>query len=414
MLIELWRYIKGYLVIRAEGKDTERFINLAITRGIYFWDLRRRYRGATFKMPVKTFKKTRPLARRTRCRLSIHRKVGGPFILQKARRRKGFVLGGMVFALILYLFSSFIWYIEVTGLDNIEEEEVLEITRSLGVAPGSYKGGLDWKKLEKEVARLHEDIVWASVSSRGISLHIEIAEHVPEPEIEKEPSDLVAEKDGLILKVSVVEGTPQVTAGDVVAKGDVLIEGVKDYDEEFLKEMEREDEERDEEIDREDENEEEGFKPEKVRARGEVEARVWYEARGPVEKKRLLKNPTGNEYSYTYVLWNSKKFNLRGSSEIPFPHYTREVMKRSWSWRNLKLPVELVTITFNELNIEEENYTKEEALERAKKLAKKAVLSQIPRDAHRERIFFEENRDEEKWEIRVVAETREDIAAYPE
>jgi len=394
VLITLLRFLKGYLVVKAEGKGTEKFMNLSIIRGINFWDVRKIREGFIFKTPVQNFKKFRPLVRQTGSKLKIQDKAGLPFFLQRTKRRKGIALGVIVFVSALYIFSSFIWLIEVKGLENINEKEILKITREMGVAPGTYKGGLELDKLGKELARLHGDIAWASFRTRGVLLEIEIAEHIPRPKMEQKPSNLVASKDGLILKTTVVDGTPVVSPGDVVSRGDVLIKGIREYDEEFLQEVE-------------------DFKPEKIRARGEVEARVWYEARQEVEEKKINKIPTGNKQNVVYLLWNLQKIKLWGRDEVPFNQYTRETFKRKWSWRNLQLPVELITVTFNELKIEEVEFTQEEALERAKKLAQKAVLSQVPPEAERKRLFFEEKRDKKNWEVRVVVETRENIADYP-
>ena len=394
MLITLFRFLKGYLVVKAEGKGTEKFMNLSIIRGINFWDVRKIREGFIFKTPVQNFKKLRPLVRQTGSKLKIQHKAGLPFFFQRTKRRKGIALGIIVFVCALYMFSSFIWLIEVRGLEDINEKEILKITREMGITTGTYKGGLELDKLGKELARLHGDVAWASFRTKGVLLEIEIAEHIPRPKMEQKPSNLVATKDGLILKTTVVDGTPVVSPGDVVSRGDVLIKGIKEYDEEFLQEVE-------------------DFKPEKIRARGDVEARVWYEARKDVEKKKISKKPTGNQQSTVYLLWNSQKIHLWGSDKIPFTQYTRETFKRKWSWRNLQLPVEFITITFNELEVEEIEFTQEEALKRAKKLAQKAVLSQVPPEAEKKRLFFEEKRDKKNWEIRAVVETRENIAGYP-
>ncbi len=393
LLINLWRFLKGYLIVRAEGIGTEKFINLAITRGIHFWDLKKSYRGAVFKIPVKSFKQARPLIRISRCRVKIYRKKGMPFIIKKTRRRKGFVTGVLIFLIAVYVFTSFVWYIEVSGLDNIQEEEVLDIGRSLGINPGTYKGSLDLEKLEKELARLHEDIAWAGLSYRGTLLRIEIAEHIPEPDIDERPAHLVAAKDGLILELLVIEGKPVVSPGDIVSQGNLLIKGIKDYDELIM-------------------SEDEDFEPQKVRARGEVVARVWYEARIPVIEKEVINRPTGNKHTHVYINWNSKNIVLKGFSESPFPTYNKDIIKRKWSWRNLSLPVEIISVTYNELEREKRVLSREEAVDRAKELAQKEVLTQIPDGVEKERLFYEEHMDGDAREIRVVVETKEEISKH--
>ena len=96
----------------------------------------------------------------------------------------------------------------------------------LGLRPGVWKRNLDLSELEEELARRHGEIAWAGIRVRGTVLEIEIVEHLPEPGLDNRPADLVAAKDGLILRILALEGTAAVAPGDTVAKGDLLIAGM--------------------------------------------------------------------------------------------------------------------------------------------------------------------------------------------
>lgn len=388
MLLKLWRYIRGYLIVSAEGKGTERLINLAITRGINFWDLKKSYRGAMFKIPIRSFKLVRPLVRKSHTKVKIYRRRGFPFILKKICRRKGFAWGTIIFLVAIYVSSLFIWCIEIDGLENITEKEVLHLAESIGIRRGAYKGHLDLTKLEKELARLHRDITWVGLSIRGTELRIEVAEHIPEPTVDERPADIVAEKDGLILQILVIEGKAAVVPGDVVSRGDLLIEGIEDYGEFPPEEV----------------------SPRKVRARGEVIARVWYEAREPIVTEEMYKNTTGEKKTSIYLKYRDKTFRLKGSGKAPYREYSKETVKWGWSWRKISLPVELVIITYDELRSEQRSCSLEEAVRKAKDAARLSVESRLPKEVIVERLFYEEHKDDDSWEIRAVAETRENVA----
>ncbi len=74
------------------------------------------------------------------------------------------------------------------------------------------------------------------------------------------------------------------------------------------------------------------------------------------------------------------------------------------------MPVELVIITYNELRSEHKRWSLEEAIRKARDAARKSVEDRLPEEVIVERLFYEEDKDDDSWEIRAVAETRENIA----
>lgn len=41
LAIKIWNYLNGYVIIRIEGLSLERLLNLALTKNIYLWDVKR-------------------------------------------------------------------------------------------------------------------------------------------------------------------------------------------------------------------------------------------------------------------------------------------------------------------------------------------------------------------------------------
>ena len=79
-IIRWWRFFRGFVVISLEGRGVERLLNLAVARGIGFWDLQKQKHEARLSVSLASFRALRPLVRKARCRLHIRRKVGLPFI----------------------------------------------------------------------------------------------------------------------------------------------------------------------------------------------------------------------------------------------------------------------------------------------------------------------------------------------
>ncbi|MEW5784669.1 MAG: sporulation protein YqfD [Bacillota bacterium] len=388
-IIKWWRYCRGYLIISLKGRGVERLLNLSIARGIGFWDLHKQPAGARLSIYLSSFRVLRPLIRQTHCRLHIIRKAGLPFWSYRLRRRWGLVLGFLFFCAALYVSTSLVWFIRITGTKELEQAEVLRLVGELGVRPGVWKRKIDLLNLEEELARRHGTIAWVGARLRGTLLEIEIVEHLPEPDLDDRPADLVAAKDGLIMRVLVLEGSAVIAPGDTVAKGDLLISGTIFELDPALPDY--------------------ALPAAVVRARGEVEARVWYEGLAPLDQTEVIKNETGQSVKGYQLRWPQGSVRLWGAAASPYECTREEVLKTSWRWRNLSLPVELVAVTYHEIYTETIILTPEKARQRAEVEALALVQSQLPEDALVERIYYQQYSEQGRDWVRAVAETREDI-----
>jgi len=398
-IINLWYYINGYILISIQGKGTERLINLAINRGIFLRDIRRYKKKALMKVDSEEFKRLRPLVRKTRCKVRIEEKVGLPFFIYRLTIRKGFIAGFVFFILALYTLSSFVWFVEIDGTEKIDPREVKEATRELGLHPGVFKDSLDLEDISKDLVLKVPDISWAGIEISGTRAKVQIIEKIKGTEYDPEfKSHIVAEKDGIILEIFVVEGQAVVSEGDTVSAGDTLISGLISFEEG--------------EVEDNDEPLEDREKREMhVRARGTVEARVWYEGHG--HSTLLIEKlvPTGNYETGSFLRIGEREIFLWGVLENPYEFSKKDLVKRTFDWRNILVPVEIVSLRFTELTAKKEKLTPEEALERAKQQALKEAKEQIPSGVSPEEEYYEilETKDDQVYKVRYVMETIEDI-----
>ncbi|HOB29233.1 MAG TPA: sporulation protein YqfD [Bacillota bacterium] len=390
-ILRWWRFFQGFVVVSLQGRGVERLLNLAVARGIGFWDLQKQKNEARLCLSLASFKALRPLVRQTHCRLHIERKVGLPFIKFRLRRRWGLVVGLVIFIAALYLATSFVWYIRVSGTERLEKEEVLALVEQLGVRPGIWKKKLNLSELAEELPRRHSAIAWAGLRLRGILLEIEIVEHLSGPVVDDRPADLIASKDGLIERMVVIEGKAAVKVGDTVSKGDLLIEGVVSLEEGILEP-------------------EEQPPVKEVRARGKVEARVWYEAKEPLKLKQTTKTVTGRSSSSCYLRRQGKEWRLWGPGENPYEAAREESQVFKWGWRNLSFPVEVHLVTYREIKISQTKIPYGRALPLAQKKALQKLRVQIPGKTDLEQLYFEEYTENGVEWVRAVAETREEIS----
>lgn len=228
-MIQLLKYIRGYLRIRVSGFSPERFMNLCSNKGILLSNIVREGDVYYMNINLKGFWALRPIVRKTGTRVVVLERYGLPFFLPRLLKRKVFV-AGLFLAVAFWMWSSlFIWDIEFSGNYRITEDMFASFLKENNVTVGMKKDDLDIEALEKEIRRQFSEITWASAKLEGTRLKIDIKENdapiLVEQEEEEPGRDLVSQYDGTIVSIIVRSGVPRVTVGDSVEKGDVLVEG---------------------------------------------------------------------------------------------------------------------------------------------------------------------------------------------
>ncbi|MEA4816361.1 MAG: sporulation protein YqfD [Lachnospiraceae bacterium] len=227
MFIGLWNYLKGYVIINVTGFSVERFVNMAVRRGVYIWDIVPYGNGVSMKVGIKGFYELKIPARKTKCKIKIIKRCGLPFRSAKFKGREVLSSGALVFLAGLYILSSFVWVVDVSGNKRIAREDILSAAKELGLYPGGVKKNVDTGEIGERLIEDFKDISWISVGIKGTSAYIKIVETIPETKIvdTSVPSDIIAKKDGIIESIATLSGSPMVLAGDVVSAGDVLVSG---------------------------------------------------------------------------------------------------------------------------------------------------------------------------------------------
>ena len=123
-LIYLWN---GYIRIRVEGEQTERFLNLCKGKKICIKKLCRHPNGElTGILAIKDFFLLGPIHRKTGVRIHIIEKHGLPFFFFRSKKRKAFFLGILLCIALLFFLSGHIWNIHVEGNHYRSTGEILD------------------------------------------------------------------------------------------------------------------------------------------------------------------------------------------------------------------------------------------------------------------------------------------------
>jgi len=220
--------VRGYVFVSVEGFFIEKVINKCKKDKINLMSLRRKSSTLiTAQINVNSFKDFSRIVKKNKCRLKIQGKKGLPFLIRKYKKRKIFVISLIIFLLVMFSLSRFIWNIEITGNNNVSDEVLIKILESEGLKIGSLKKNVNLEDIVNKIRMERSDVSWVGIKIVGTNAVIEIVEtgEIPEVVDEEEHCNIVATKDAMIDSISAQNGTLKVKKGDIVKAGTILIAG---------------------------------------------------------------------------------------------------------------------------------------------------------------------------------------------
>ena len=400
MIPNIANYVSGTVSIRIKGDMPEKFINLCLIQNIFLWNIAKIGNDFYACMRLPDFFCIRPIARKSHTKVQVISHRGLPFVIKKIKHRKMLVIGALLCLLALNIASSYIWFVDVTGLKNVPTERIKQIAWQNGLKPGIIKDSVNAKTVENEILLSIPEIAWVGISFTGTRAVIEVVEKTMPKQEDKSPAHIIAAKDGIITEFITLNGQPVVKKGDTVKKGDMLIKGiiteplpanetVQPPSAGNLLPQQR-----------------------TVKAKGIIKARVWYESYGEAELSKLAYNRTGRKEVGVTVRIGSNEITLKEAQHIPFDQYETEVIdKKLPFWRNSDFTVESSINIYHELESFPTEKTLEEARDDARAKALSAVQNMIPETAHvlSRNIEILQTAEPNLVRVKINVETVEDI-----
>lgn len=218
------RWIEGRVKIEIDGANMERFFNISSKRNLLIEQVNQK----SFFTTPKDFREMKPVARKTGVHLKIKGRQGLPFFLYRNRMRKLLGTGAIVFLFLLFFSSMYIWDISFVGNRRYTDDLLLEYLERMSIYSGVKKSIISCDDLEDEIRNSFTDITWVSAEIRGTRLIIRIKENeerIDYMAADESPCDLMAGQRGIIKEVIVRNGFAKVKVGDIVEKGDLLVDG---------------------------------------------------------------------------------------------------------------------------------------------------------------------------------------------
>lgn len=275
---------------------------------------------------------------------------------------------------------------KLLGVNDDKQTQILQIIENEGVKKGIYKKKVNIQGLINKIRLEREDVAWVGMEIKGTNLIVKVAEADEKPEIinEDEFCNIVATKDGVVVKVEAQNGTPIVKEGDTVKKGDILVQG-------WI------------------EGKYTGNR--NVHAEGKILAKVWYSEKEKVYFNQTTNNQTGAKEKKYSINVNNFQINFFKTLSKFEKYDTIRTVKKLKITSNFYLPFEIVV---------NENYEKSEnkvqySIEQAKEIGindlKNKLESEIQDKNSISNIYINTNETDEYLEVEVIYEVLENIGA---
>ena len=352
-IVVLFKYILGYVHIRIEGFFVERVMNNAIAKKLFIWNIKRDKTTIIYaNVGVKDFKILSKIAKDNKCRIKIIKKKGMPFVFNKYKKRKIFVILIAIVILVVLTLSNFIWNIQIEGVETIDKNELIGELKINGLDTGKLKNKLDCSKIINQIRLERDDISWLGIELKGTNAIVKVVEAEAKPELinEEEYCNIIAKKDSEIIKISAINGTPVVKEGEIVTKGQTLIAGWMEG--KFT-----------------------GTRY--VHAAGEVKAKVLYKEKTKIELKQNISEKTGNWETKYKIKFNNFEINLYKTLSKFEKYDTIYASNKLKIFSNFYLPIEVIKLKNYEIIEKEITYGAEEAIEVGKQILSDKLEKEI-------------------------------------
>ncbi|MEW8956085.1 sporulation protein YqfD [Clostridium sp.] len=358
---------RGLITIEIQSLSPENFVNILWREGVRIKNATRLSR-AHWVMDVDPldYSKVKKLSKNYKIKIKILKTKGIISYLIMIKSKASLFIGGMIFLVLIYGYSLFIWDIDIETDKYVSPYEVRQHLSLEGIKPGMLKSRINVYDIEKRLMELDSRIMWARVRFEGSHFKIKIEERQNPPKLSQEEisGDMIAKMDGEILRVYTTSGTAAVEKGDIVKAGDVVIKSVQGK---------------------------EGNTYE-TKAEGEVIAKTFYEDEEEILLRGVKRERTGNKAKSIYIELFGKKLYLK-KGEDKFEKYDKieesgKILKKTSYYEvkenNFELSEE--EIIYKKSNEMEENIKKN--LDKSSKVLDKIINKSIEGDTLTIKVVF--------------------------
>ncbi len=368
-------YIKGYYVLIVEGIDAEKYLNFICKNKVSIYNVKRiNNTRVEFSVSRNDFKKIKNMYRGNKFEVKIKQKTGIPFFAKRVYKYKTMVFSAIVSLLLLLLTTQFVTDIYIDCPEGIDKKVLQEELEECGLKPGVFKKRIDRKIIRDHIMQEIDEVSYLSINVKGTNVFVTVTKKDDENNQASNSNycNIIASKNGIIKKVIARSGEAVVQVGDIVKKGDLLIQGAN------------------------------------TSSMPQVWATTFYES---VQKKPYMKTinkKTGKSKNVYTIIFYDKEYEIKRN--IKYKDYVIENKTKEIKLGNYTFPVKIIVSTFYEVEKKQAEVDADKLKEELKQKALKDLYYMMPASAKMGDVNYQHKISENMLEYIVTVQASEDIS----
>lgn len=327
--------------IKITGLNIDRFINTLRDDGVTIYNVQRpKYNELVFAIKHSDYRLISHKQMLQPYEVTVIKSSGFSDIRGLLLKNIGLMLGIVVATFLFVFYSLFTFDIRVSGIEKLDKEDIVQALHERNIKLNSINK-FNANEIKDILLEQFTDISFVSVTKRGTTILINVKEKTL---INNEFTPIYASNNMLISSIIVTGGTSSLKVGDIVKKGDILINSYVVID---------------------------GVQV-PCQPSGEIYADVWFIGRVEFLESEEVLERTGSKKLFRDYSIFGKNILPSTSNTQHFELYEQET-KIFMPFINWLLPLRLTTMTYHELKHRtiERNFEENEQrlLEESKQIA---------------------------------------------
>lgn len=375
-------HFQDRIKVKIKGKNVERFIKRLVTLQIELYDIEYiRYNEIHVIIEKSDLEKIQEV--KTIYEIDVVGIYGMGHFKELLNRNKYMLLSFFVGIIIFFFLTNTIFTIEVVHTDKDLRNLLKQELQNNGIAVGKMKKNYDQiQKIKEKILSDYKDkIEWLEIETVGTKYIIRVEERILNKEKETTSNqDIVAKKSAILLRIEAENGEVIKNVNDYVKAGDTIISGNIKLNEEVKKQ---------------------------IPAKGKIYGEVWYETTVEYPLTYYEEKETGKKntvFTFQFLNHRIELFN--------FHKYKHKKIDGKPIIKSNIFPISLTKEKQKEVEVIHQQYTKEEAIEKAIEVATEKIqkkLKEPEKIIRTQRLKVDEN--ESTIVVELFITVMEDITA---
>lgn len=396
MIDILWRFLRGWVIVRVSGRDLHRILSQMALAGHRLWSVRKSDERVEFVMDLGGLLALRRVVRQHGGTLRFGERGGAPLWWSRCRRRPFLAVGLATALWLAYGASHRIWVVDApdSGLGLAAREEIVRVAAASGLAPGTPIGRIRLKQVHARLVQALPRYSWIGINRAGVYALIRVLPAIPRPPSDLAPR-LIAAASGKIVDIEVYSGEAVVAVGDRVRKGQVLIAGTPTGVT----------------LPGTGASEGPGYHAPAV---GQVWADVTRSVKVYQPFRMTVGQPTGRSWVNTwFVLPDGRSLPIGGFGVEPYLYYRRSEKIEPVFFEGMLLPLKRKQVVYNEEKKVVQTFDRKSATARAEKTAQAKLAKLVPQSSRKLSTGVRVQSDKAGVWVTMTWKVRENIAVPP-